>query len=76
MGVSFFDSRTKRSGEQCNFYIFYEVDDEEVSTVLRLEEYGVDEECEWVLLAGGCAAGGGREGDGEDVRSVGEAAAE
>ena len=44
------DGRTKRSGEQCNFYIFYEVDDEEVPTALRLEEYGVDEECGWVLL--------------------------
>ena len=49
-GGCVFDSRTKRSGEQCNFYIFYEVDDEEVPTALRLEEYGVDEECGWVLL--------------------------
>lgn len=45
-----YDGRTKRSGEQCNFYIYYEVDDEEVPTALRLEEYGVDEECGWVLL--------------------------
>ena len=29
------DGRT-RSGEQCNFYIFYEVDDEEAPTALRL----------------------------------------
>ena len=51
--------QTKRSGEQCNFYIFYEVDDEEVPTALRLEEYGVDAECGWVLLEAAPAEGGG-----------------
>ena len=48
-----FDGRTKRSasGEQCNFYIFYEVDDEEVPTGLRLDEYGAEDEFgSWVLL--------------------------
>ena len=45
-----FDGRTKRGGQQCNFYIHYEVDDDEVPTVLQLAEYdGEDEGC-WVLL--------------------------
>ena len=30
-----FDGRTKRGGQQCNFYIHYEVDDDEVPTVLQ-----------------------------------------
>ena len=42
----------------------YEVDDDEVPTVLRLEEYGVDEECGWVLLE---AVPAEREGGGEEV---------
>ena len=33
-----------------NFYIHYEVDDDEVPTVLPLEAYGIDEECGWWLL--------------------------
>ena len=45
-----FDGRTKRGGQQCNFYIHYEVDDDEVPTVLPLEAYGIDEECGWWLL--------------------------
>ena len=45
-----FDGRTKRGGQQCNFYIHYEVDDDEVPTVLELTAYdGADEGC-WVLL--------------------------
>jgi hypothetical protein len=44
------DGRIKRSGEQCNFYIYYEVDDDEVPTALRLEEYDIDDEGGWVLL--------------------------
>ena len=35
-----FDGRTKRGGQQCNFYIHYEVDDDEVPTVLQLAEHG------------------------------------
>ena len=44
------DKRIKRSNAQCNFYVYYEVDDDEVPTALRLEEYGNDEECRWLLL--------------------------
>ena len=36
--IAFFcctDGRIKRSGEQCNFYIYYEVDHDEVPTALR-----------------------------------------
>ena len=35
---------------QCNFYVWYEVDDEEQPTALRLEEYDGNDECSWVLL--------------------------
>ena len=39
-----------RSLRRCNFYIHYEVDDDEVPTVLELAAYdGADEGC-WVLL--------------------------
>ena len=42
---------TKRGGQQCNFYIHYEVDDDEVPTVLALAAYDdADEGC-WVLAA-------------------------
>ena len=44
------DGRVKRNGEQCNFFVFYEVDDEIVATALRLEEYGSEAEFGWVLL--------------------------
>ena len=37
-------------GEQFNFYIYYEVDDDEVPTALRLEEYNIEREGGWVLL--------------------------
>ena len=43
------DGRVKRDGTQCNFYIYYEVDDEEVATALRLDEYSVDTPCSWDL---------------------------
>ena len=36
------DKRVKRGGQQCNFYIYYEVDD---------EEYEDEAEYGWVLLA-------------------------
>ena len=45
-----FDGRTKRGGQQCNFFIHYEVDDEEVPTVLDLAAYDGEEEGCWVLL--------------------------
>ena len=33
-----------------NFFIYYEIDEEEAKTVLRLEDYNTDEEGAWVLL--------------------------
>ena len=48
-----FDGRTKRGGQQCNFYIHYEVDEDEVPTVLQpslLAAYGGEDEGCWVLL--------------------------
>ena len=33
-----------------NFSIYYDIDDETIETVLRLDEYGGDEEMSWVLL--------------------------
>ena len=33
-----------------NFIIYYEIDNEEVKTVLRAEEHGGDDEMSWVLL--------------------------
>ena len=37
-------------GQPCNFYIHYEVDDDEVATVLQLTEYGGEDEGSWLLL--------------------------
>ena len=45
-----YDGRSKRGGKNTNFYIHYEVDDDEVATVLSLEDYGGDDECSWLLL--------------------------
>ena len=36
--------------EKVNFLIYYEIDDEEVKTVLRTADYGGDDEGAWVLL--------------------------
>ena len=36
--------------ENVNFIIYYEIDDEEVKTVLRAADYGGDEDGAWVLL--------------------------
>ena len=36
--------------EKVNFVIYYEIDDEEVKTVLRPADYGGDEDGAWVLL--------------------------
>ena len=41
-----------------NFVVFYELDQETAKTVLRLDEYGGDEDGAWVLLAE-CTAGSG-----------------
>ena len=52
-----YDGRTKRSGMQCNFYIYYEMDDDELPTALRLQEYASSqEEGGWVC----CWRRGGR----------------
>ena len=45
-----YDGRSKRGGKNTNFYVHYEVDDDEVATVLSLEDYGGDDECSWLLL--------------------------
>ena len=54
------DRRIKRGGKQCNFTIFYEVDDDEVPTALQLDEYDLDDDGGWVLLqeVGEVATGG------------------
>ena len=36
--------------EKVNFFIYYEIDDEEEKTVLRAADYGGDEDGAWVLL--------------------------
>ena len=36
--------------EKVNFIIYYEIDEEEVKTVLRAADYGGDEDGAWVLL--------------------------
>ena len=50
-----YDGRIKRTNMQCNFYLWYEVDDEEVPTALRIKEHGGVDGGAWVLLV---AAGG------------------
>ena len=40
----------KRDGTVTNFYIFYEIDDEEPPTALGLDNYNGDGMCAWVLL--------------------------
>ena len=44
------DGRIKRGGKTTNFYVHYEVDDDEVATALSLNEYGGDDESSWLLL--------------------------
>ena len=44
-------SASSAAGVQCNFYIYYKVDDEEVPTALRLDEYEDEAEYGWVLVA-------------------------
>ena len=44
------DGRIKRGGVTTNFYVYYEVDDDEVPTALSLEEYGGEDEGSWLLL--------------------------
>ena len=36
--------------DKANFIVYYEMDDEEVKTVLRAAEHGGDEEGAWVLI--------------------------
>ena len=42
--------------EKVNFVVYYEIDDEEVRTLLRAAEHGGDEEGSWVLLEPAAAA--------------------
>ena len=37
-------------GEKVNFIVYYEIDDEEVKTVLRAAEHGAEEDGAWILL--------------------------
>ena len=45
-----FDGRHKMDGATANFYVHYQVDDDEVATVLSLDEYDGDDEASWLLL--------------------------
>ena len=36
--------------EKVNFIVYYEIDDEEVKTVLRAAEHGAEEDGAWILL--------------------------
>ena len=44
------DGRVKRNGYNCNFYVYYEVDEDEVPSALSLEDYGGEDESSWFLL--------------------------
>ena len=46
--------------EKVNFFVFYDIDGEEIKTVLRLNEYGGDDDGAWVMLAAveGCGGDG------------------
>jgi len=44
------DGRIKRSGNNCNFYVHYDVDDDSVPSALALNDYGIDGEGGWLLL--------------------------
>jgi hypothetical protein len=45
-----YDGRRKRGGTISNFYVHYQVDDDEGAAVLSLEAYGGDDESSWLLL--------------------------
>ena len=45
-----FDARRKRGGAVSNYYIHYQVDDDEGAAVLSVEAYGGDDESSWILL--------------------------
>ena len=65
------DGRIKRGGGQCNFYVYYQVDDDEVPTALRLADYGGEDEGAWLLLESAPAA----EEDAEEAAPAAEEAA-
>ena len=44
------DGRVKRGGQTCNFYVNFEVDDDEVPSALSLDDYDAEGEGGWVLL--------------------------
>ena len=41
---------SKRGGKATNFYVYYEVDDDEVPTALDLGDYNGDDDGSWLLL--------------------------
>ena len=36
--------------EKVNFYVYYDIDGDEVKTAFRIEEWGGDDESAWMLL--------------------------
>lgn len=58
-----------------NFIIYYEIDQEEIKTVLRMEEYGGDADSSWVLLQAASDAGSSEVGAAAASSQVGAAAA-
>ena len=44
------DGRVKRGGASTNFFIHYEVDDDEVPTALNIDDYDGHEDGAWLLL--------------------------
>ena len=44
------DRRKKMDGEVVNFYVHYEIDGDTSAHVLKLEDYGGNDENAWVLL--------------------------
>ena len=42
--------RTVEKGKPANFFVYYEIDEDEVKTVLRADEYDGDGDGSWVLL--------------------------
>ena len=42
--------RSDGNREKINFYVYYDIDEAEVKTLLRTEWYDGDEEGSWVLL--------------------------
>ena len=56
-----------------NFNIFYEIDGEEVGSVLRADEYGGDEDFSWVLMLEPVGGEGSSPAAGTQSPAAGEA---